>query len=156
MHYLNKHHNDIMISLRLYKIIGVLAGIGLLVSVYSLLHNQGFSSGAFCTIGDKLNCDIVNKGPFSTIAGIPVSFIGVVGYLFLLICSWMLVKKPSDRGLQWFLVLASVGGLVFSLYLTGIEAFILDTWCLLCLTSQALILSIAILCGFLFMAPQTK
>ena len=123
----------------------VLAVLGFGISIYSLLHNQGFASGEFCTIGDTLNCDVVNKGPYSIMFGIPVSLIGVIGYLFLAVAAGMKLKNPTDKSLTRFLTFASIGGFLFALYLSGIEAFILETWCLLCLTSQAIILVMAIL-----------
>lgn len=119
---------------RWQHIVMFLSALGLLISFYSLLHNRGFASGSFCTISPTVNCDIVNKGPFSTIAEIPVALIGVIGYGFLFLSSAL----KEMRFLFW----ASLGGLLFSLYLTGLEAFVLRTWCLLCLASQALILLI--------------
>jgi uncharacterized membrane protein len=53
-------------------------------------------------------------------------------------------------------LLASFSGLLFSLYLSSLEAFILHAWCVLCLSSQLLILAIFILCGFLFMERRAK
>ena len=112
--------------------------VGLAIAVYSFLHNQSLASGEFCTIGETFNCDVVNKGPYSVFLGIPVSVIGIMGYLFIIIGSIMLANKPKDKALLWFVSVATASGLMFSLYLTGIEAFVLDTWCLLCLTSQAM------------------
>jgi uncharacterized membrane protein len=45
--------------------------------------------------------------------------------------------------------MAAAAGLVFALYLTYIEAYVLTTWCILCLTSLALIASITALAGVL-------
>lgn|SRR3989338_778881 len=112
---------------------------GLLVALYAFAHNQFFLSGDFCSISDSFDCDVVNQGPYATINGISVALIGVIGYLFLFLASVLKWKKPSDFALTLFLVLASAGGLLFSLYLTGIEAFVLQVWCLICLTSQVLI-----------------
>jgi len=125
---------------RILTTIMLLALAGIAVSLYSFLHNQGFASGEFCSIGETLNCDVVNKGPYSKIYGIPVSLIGVAGYLFLGLGAFLKLRQPKDKGLTLFLVLASLAGFAFSLYLTGIEAFVLETWCLLCLTSQLIIL----------------
>lgn len=123
----------------------VLALIGIGLSTYSLLHNQGFASGVFCTIGEKLNCDVVNKGPYSVMLGVPVALIGVIGYLFLVAAAGLKLKNPTDKSLTKFLTLSSIGGFLFALYLSGIEAFILETWCLVCLTSQVTIFAIMIL-----------
>ena len=120
--------------------------IGLGLSLYSFLHFKGFAAGEFCTISETVNCDLVNKGPFSKIFGIPVSLIGVLGYGFLFVGSIIKRKKQdADQELTIFLLAASYGALGFSLYLTYIEAFILNAWCVICVTSQIAILIYAIL-----------
>jgi uncharacterized membrane protein len=126
----------------------VLALIGVGISGYSWLHNSNMASGEFCSIGGTFNCDVVNKGPYSKIFGVPVALVGVIGYAFMALASYMKIRNPSDRQLTLFLGLAAAGGLGFSLYLTGIEAFVLHVWCLLCLTSQAVMLSIFVLVAY--------
>jgi len=127
------------------KWIAVLALVGVVLSIYSLLHKTGFTSGALCNLNDTFSCDIVNQGPYSQIAGIPVAAIGIVGYLFVLLAALMKLKNPHDRSLSLFLLTACLGGLAFALYLTGLEAFVLYAWCIVCLASQALIIALAIL-----------
>lgn len=122
-------------------VLASLVGIG--VSAYSLAHHYDFVSGAICTINDTLNCDVVNKGPYSEIFGIPVALLGVLGYGGMLLSAILRRRNPEDKGLTWFLGLAVLGGLAFSFYLTGIEAFIIKAWCLLCITSQIAMLVIA-------------
>jgi vitamin-K-epoxide reductase (warfarin-sensitive) len=124
----------------------VFSVIGLALSLYSFLHYKGFTSGEFCTISETVNCDIVNKGPFSKIFGLPVSLIGILGYGFLVAGSILKrIKLSTDKELTIFLLAASYGALGFSLYLTYIEAFILNAWCIICVTSQLVILAFAIL-----------
>ena len=48
------------------------------------------------------------------------------------------------------LLLGSLAGLGFALYLTYIEGFVLGTWCVLCLSSLAMITAIAALSGLQF------
>ncbi|MFC1788160.1 vitamin K epoxide reductase family protein [Patescibacteria group bacterium] len=139
---------------RLTVIISILALLGLGIAIYSFLHNQAFASGEFCQISESFNCDIVNKGPFSKFFGIPVALIGIIGYVLLLVSALIKLKQPADRGLTNFLTLAALGGLAFSLYLTSLEAFVLHSWCLLCLVSQALILLIAILSCWLWLREK--
>lgn len=127
---------------RILKLIMALSVVGMIISSYSLLHNKAFVSGAFCTLGATFNCDVVNRGPFSEFFGVPVAAIGIVGYAFLLGAAALRLKNPSDNTLLAFLLVASVGGMAFSGYLTYLEAFVLFAWCLLCLTSQAIMLTI--------------
>ncbi|MBI2475202.1 vitamin K epoxide reductase family protein [Candidatus Uhrbacteria bacterium] len=127
------------------KMIIILSLIGVTISLYAFFHNAGFASGKFCSINSTFDCDIVNKGPYSQIVGIPVSLIGVIGYLFLAIGGFLSLRNPTDRSIDRFILLASIGGLLFSLYLTGIELFVLKTWCLICISSQTIILAILVL-----------
>ncbi len=76
--------------------------------------------------------------------GIPVAAVGVAGYGVLLALAtayrWR-VETPTR------LLVAAAAGLAFALYLTYIEGFVLDTWCILCLTSLGLIATITLLSG---------
>ncbi|MEK7614772.1 MAG: vitamin K epoxide reductase family protein [Patescibacteria group bacterium] len=144
-----------MTTKQLTHAISLCAVIGLVLSIYSLLHNAGLTDGTICTLNDTINCDVVNKGPFGKIAGIPVSLIGVIGYAFLLVAAQLKQRNTSDRSLSVFLLLASLGGFAFSLYLTSLEAFVLHAWCLICLTSQLLILIITGLAIRLFISERS-
>jgi uncharacterized membrane protein len=118
--------------------------VGIVLSSYAFLHNRGFASGSICTINATINCDVVNKGPFSEFFGVPVALIGVIGYVFLLIGTILKRKTPEDRILTLFLFAIAYGGLGFSLYLTAIEATILHAWCLICIGSQLMMLAFAV------------
>ncbi len=118
--------------------------IGILLSTYAFLHNRGFAPGSICTINATINCDIVNKGPFSLFFGVPVALIGLFGYCFMLIGTILKRNAPEDRTLTLFLLALAYGGFGFSLYLTSIEATILHAWCIICVSSQLMILGFSI------------
>jgi vitamin-K-epoxide reductase (warfarin-sensitive) len=126
----------------LFPIIAVLSLAGVVVSSVALERHYAKSATDFCEIGQKFSCDIVNRSEYSTVEDIPVAAIGVVGYLglFGLSSFWRSRKETPSR-----LLILSVAGLAFALYLTYIEKYQLRTWCILCLASQALIFLIAIL-----------
>lgn len=125
--------------------IALFAVLGVLLSSYSFLHKQGFASGAFCNLNATFNCDVVNQGPYSQLFGIPVALIGIIGYLLLAFAAGLKMKNPEDKSLSTFLLLASLGGFLFALYLSGLEAFVLHAWCIVCLTSQGLITALLVL-----------
>jgi len=127
---------------RFLFLIIALSIVGFGISGYSLAHHASFVSGALCNLNATFNCDIVNRGPFSELFGVPVALIGLVGYGFLIAGAGMCLKRPEDVAARTFLLLAASGGLAFSAYLTGLETFVLKTWCLLCLTSQISIIGI--------------
>ena len=120
--------------------IALLALAGAVVSSVSLYHHYGASKSSFCDFGANFNCDMVNRSIYSVIFGIPVALIGVLGYGVLLILATLYRAKAE---IPWVLLGASLLGLGFALYLTYVEAFILAVWCVLCLSSLALIATIA-------------
>jgi len=73
--------------------------------------------------------------------GIPVAGIGVAGYAALLLLSTRWKSRPETPNR---LLGAALAGLAFALYLTYVEAYVLNTWCILCIVSLALIFLIAI------------
>ncbi len=128
----------------------LLALFGIVVSSLALRehYREGLSP---CSINDKWDCGIVNKSPYAMIGPIPVAAIGIAGYLLLGVLGAM-------RRYSW-LLLASLVGLGFSLYLTHIEARILGVWCIYCVMSFAticLMTLLAIAAAILSNFRQTK
>lgn len=133
--------------------VAILSLAGMIVSSISLERHYAKSATSYCEFGEKFNCDIVNRSEYSSLAGIPVSLIGVAGYGLLLTLSTLWRSRPET---PTRLLMAAAAGLVFALYLTYIEAYVLTTWCILCLTSLALIASIAALAGVLKLRLATN
>jgi uncharacterized membrane protein len=126
--------------------IALLAVLGVAVSAVSLYHHFGTSKTSFCDLGQSFNCDVVNRSSYSTVAGLPVALIGIVGYLLILALATIYRQKAET---PFMLLVASLAGLGFALYLTYIEARILYAWCILCLSSLAAIFAIAALSAVL-------
>ena len=117
-------------------ILAILAVAGMVVS-YLALQVHYSTDSAPCSINEKWDCGIVNHSPYAVIGGVPVAAIGIAGYL--VIGALALMRR---RGL---LLIATVIGMGFALYLSNIEARILGVWCVYCVTSQALIAVLMIL-----------
>lgn len=133
---------------RLFLAIALLAVLGIAVSSVSLDHHYRKSKTSYCDFGESFNCDIVNRSEYSAIAGVPVALIGILGYGALLAFATLYRAKAETPAI---LMLASTAGLGFALYLTYVEKFILGVWCILCLSSLAVIFTITILCLLLLM-----
>jgi uncharacterized membrane protein len=126
----------------LFFAIAILAIAGAAVSAVSLQRHYAKSATAFCEIGERFNCDIVNRSEYSSVMGIPVAGIGVVGYGVLLALATVYRSRAQT---PMRLLLAALAGLAFALYLTYVEGYVLETWCILCLSSLGLIAGITIL-----------
>ncbi|MFZ0286161.1 MAG: vitamin K epoxide reductase family protein [Terriglobales bacterium] len=131
---------------RVFTAIAVLALAGIAVSSLSLYHHYGTSQTNYCDFGASFNCDIVNRSIYSTVLGVPDALIGVLGYAGLLALATVYRTKAEASAM---LLIVSVAGLSFALYLTYIEAFVLATWCILCLSSLTVMVLITGLSSFL-------
>ena len=126
----------------LFIFIAALSLAGVVVSAVALQRHFAKSATSFCNFSQRFSCDIVNRSEQSSIMGIPVAGIGVAGYaaLFILSTLWRMRAETPNQ-----LLAASLAGLAFALYLTYVEAYVLLTWCILCLISLALISLISVL-----------
>src|SRR5579883_1636015 len=86
---------------------------------------------------DAPPCGIVNHSRYSVMFGIPVAVVGMAGYAIIAILA--LARRYR------LLLAASLIGLAYALYLTSIEARILQIWCLYCVISQTIIALITLL-----------
>jgi uncharacterized membrane protein len=115
----------------------VLSAIGILLASFLFYNYLTKPVVEVCTINDRINCDAVTKGVLSTLFGIPVSLIGLAGYITIFISS-CLKKKKVVLG-------ASAFGLIFCLRLTILEVFSVKVICPVCLACQVDILIIFLL-----------
>lgn len=138
---------------RLMLVIGLLAILGMAVSSVSLYHHFSNSKTSFCDIGQSFNCDLVNRSQYSSFAGVPVALIGMLGYLLILAFA-TLYREKAETPLM--LMIASLAGLGFALYLTYIEARVLYAWCILCLSSLATIAAISVLASISAMTSRKR
>lgn len=131
-----------VLTRRLMSVVAILAMCGIAVSSVSLQHHFATSKTLFCDIGENFNCDIVNRSEYSTILGIPVALIGMLGYAALAGLATLYRERPETPAM---LLGGAVAGLAFALYLTYVEARVLGVYCILCLSSLSLITLTAIL-----------
>jgi uncharacterized membrane protein len=117
-------------------LIAVLALAGVVVASLALRIHYSTETQP-CSINEKWDCGIVNHSPFAEVEHVPVAAIGIAGYL-------VIAALALGRQRSW-LVLAALGGLGFSLYLTHIEKDVLMVWCLYCVTSLGIISAITLL-----------
>src|SRR5215212_8640895 len=114
---------------------------GFFVSAYLYLYKIGRIGTLACGTGA---CETVQQSPWSRVAGIEVSLIGMLGYVALLAVS-LATLQPTVAERRWpttLLLLLAAGGLGFTLYLTYLELFVIHAICRWCLGSAAIIIAI--------------
>jgi uncharacterized membrane protein len=135
-------------------LVAVLALAGLLVSCFALREHFRTEPSP-CSINERWDCGVVNHSPFAEIAGlvslvspsvsnfivnhgalakiasVPVAVLGIAGYAA--IAAFALARR------WWIVLLLTTAAVGFSIYLTYIEARILETYCIWCVTSAGII-----------------
>jgi uncharacterized membrane protein len=118
--------------------VALLAIIGIGVAAY-LTFIETTHQQAIC--GPIGNCNSVQQSPYARLFGfLPVGVLGVIGYAMILI-AWLVQKFTSERihnfasiaiwAMSWF-------GILFSIYLTFLEAFVIGSTCVWCISSALL------------------
>ncbi len=112
-----------------YLIAATLIGLGdaLFLSYYQHL---GITPG--CAIG---GCEIVLSSVYSKFMGVPLSYIGLVFYIYMLAMAVFLAYDPFGKGMRLAtLVYASIG-LLFSIGFELTQIFVIHAICMYCAIS---------------------
>lgn len=121
----------------------LLSLLGVFVALYLYLFKIGRIGALACGTGD---CETVQLSRYARFLGVEVSLIGVIGYVGLLaLALWAL--RPGLANLRWPATLLSVLsgiGVVFAVYLTGLELFVIHAICRWCVGSALIITAIFI------------
>jgi len=118
----------------LYRLSLALVILGLLVSIYMTIYKLTENNAMCLGSGD---CSTVNASRYSEVYGIPVAFIGVLGYGSIL--ASLLLEKRNDffRQNSTLIIFGlSLAGFVFTLYLIYVELYLIKALCPFCLISQ--------------------
>ncbi len=124
--------------------IAVLALIGLLIAAYLALYKLGYLGVIQCTVG---GCETVQSSQYALFLGIPVAVWGAGAYLTLLILAALGVqpRRVSERWVALAIFGVAAAGVIFSAYLTYLEAAVIQAWCQWCVVSAVIITLIFLL-----------
>jgi uncharacterized membrane protein len=124
--------------------IALVAVCGALVATYDfvarILHIP-----LFCPFAGK-GCDIVQDSPYAVIFGIPLSFLGILGFASYVLFSWLAARSDARR--RWYLLALAVLGaiqLIGMAYFSYIELTVIRAVCSICVFSAALHVTVATL-----------
>ena len=119
-------------------VIAILSLIGLFVALYLWAHNEGLTGPIVCGVSD---CATVQSSEYAMIGPVPVPAIGVVGYLALMSLSFTGIQPNyrTSRVIGGLMLVGATGGVLFSGYLTYLEAAVIGAWCQYCIGSAIII-----------------
>jgi uncharacterized membrane protein len=110
---------------------------GLAVAAYLSSVELALSPAVCGPVGD---CEIVHASAYARLFGVPVALLGVAGYLAVLGC-WLGTRLWSGLprlAARHGLVAMATAGVLFSVYLTFLEPFVIGATCAWCLASAIL------------------
>ncbi|MBN1565569.1 MAG: vitamin K epoxide reductase family protein [Anaerolineae bacterium] len=137
----------------------ILAIIGIFVAGYmswaELTNNE-----TMCADVGNIDCTAVQQSAYAKTFGVPVAVLGTLGYLAIL---GVLILEDQIGLVAAYGRTAVVGmalfGVIFQLYLTYVEAAVLDKWCQWCVASFVTITLLLIFGGIRlknFLEPLQK
>ncbi|HET9040147.1 MAG TPA: vitamin K epoxide reductase family protein [Gemmatimonadales bacterium] len=119
----------------------VLSLVGVFVSAYLYLYKIGRIGTLACGSG---GCETVQTSVWSRFAGVEVALIGVLGYALLFGVS-LVGLQPALARQRWparLLAALAGGGVLFTIYLTYLELFVIHAICRWCVSSAAIIVGL--------------
>ncbi len=126
----------------------VLSVIGIAISVY-LVIKAGSPSTVTCSLGG--GCEKVLSSQYSKLFGLPVAGYGLLWYFVAIVGIWFTYFQKTIT--EYYFKLWSIGALLFSGYLFGLEALKIHSYCTWCLISLTIILLIN---GIIFFTKEQQ
>ena len=118
--------------------VALLSLVGAFLAFYLLASHLGWTPPVPCGTGD---CATVQSSKYAKVGPVPVSGIGLGGYLGLLGLSFagLRPRLAASRAIPFLLFAGALAGLLFSAYLTYLEAAVIKAWCRYCVASAIII-----------------
>ena len=126
----------------------LLSSVGFVISAY-LLYAKTYDKKLVCLPGH--DCDAVVKSKYGKTFGMENTIFGILYYLLIFVYGVGLYLNRNlfkEIIVYYVLVGASVISVLFSIYLTAVQAFVLKKWCDYCIVSS--IVSLLILLVLIF------
>ena len=128
----------------------LLALAGMTVSWMALkVHNQKPGDAPPCAVTERFDCGAVNHSRFAVFpprtfdegatgtVHVPIAVVGLAAYGVMGVCAGM--------GWMWALAEMAQVGFLMAAFLTYLEAYVLQKWCIYCLWSQGIVAMMLVL-----------
>ena len=130
-------------------LIVALSAVGIGVSSY-LTYSYVIDVQVVCF--ESAGCDLVKASPYAWVGPFPVPLLGLLAYVTLLALSVIKLRSApaSKAGLTLAIFGLALVGVLFSAYLTYLEAFEIRAFCYWCVTSAA-VMGLIFVCSVLLL-----
>ena len=125
----------------LLLLIAVLSAFGVVTSAYLTWQWYEAASSTWCDLDAYFSCTRVRESPYASVAGIPTSTVGLLGFAILLALASARLRGVATVGpwsTEGWLLGFSLVGTGLGVGLTLIEIFVIQAICILCLVAFAL------------------
>ena len=117
---------------------------GMFVALYLTLYKLGYIGTLVCAVG---SCETVQTSKWATFLGFPVGGWGVAYYVavFALSITGLSAALSESRGVSLLLLGMTGFGVIFSLWLTYLELFVIHAICQWCVISAILAIALFVI-----------
>ncbi len=130
-------------------LLAILAIAGLTVSILALkVHNMDPGAAPPCAVSEHWDCGAVNHSRFAVFpprtfdeapnakGHVPVAIVGIIGYA--------LIAVMAVFGRFWIVLHLAEFGFMCACFLSYLEAFVMEKWCIYCVWSQGLMTALLV------------
>lgn len=112
----------------------ILSLIGFSVSFY-IFYSKKYNKQMYCLLGQE--CDEVVRSKYGKTFGVENTIPGMIYFALIFIYGILLNRNLFiPNVVYYFIVGISFASVLFSLYLTYVQAFVLKKWCEYCIASS--------------------
>jgi len=117
------------------SVIYLAGGLGLIVSIFTYLEQFEASLLNLCTVNAFISCSAVARSGKTTVLGVPDSFVGIGGFILILVVAAVAESRRRDLRWPYLLLFLTTVGIGFSVYFGYVELFEINALCPVCLTA---------------------
>ena len=141
-----------LVACALLAIVG-LGLSGYLTYAHGVVHSRG-GGRLICDLSPQVGCSAASQSEYSTILGIPISFLGSLYYAWVLVLGgWALKGREGERErpVLFYVALSGVGAVAYSVFLAWVSHAKIGVWCPFCVAmyvvNGGLLVASALGCG---------
>jgi uncharacterized membrane protein len=123
----------------LRTVVGLSAGLGLIVALFATAEYYDVTLQAICSINAFISCAAVDASGKTSTLGIPDFVWGLLGFVAILVVGGRAEDRPDDERWAYGLVGLTTAGVGLSAYLLYVELAEIHALCLVCASDYVLV-----------------